>query len=188
MVAGMPSSSYEHFGLLAFFILLSGLLFIVWKWPEGKHLTFSQHVALHEHRILYYILLFSLVLPLLLLFFVYWFVPTFQLSQWFSIFIIVASLTQYTCTLIPEVGGWKTKCHRSLAGVSALCLLPPLLLLMASDFVTMTGKLLTTLSIICMFSIIVAILRSKGTHSHFLYLQAAYFAAFFAAILSVTYL
>jgi len=179
---------YKYFGLLAFLILLCGLVFIVWRWPQGKHLTFSQHVATHQHTIFYYILLFSITLPLLLLFFLKWFVPTFQLSNWFSVFIIASSITQYTCTLIPEVRGWKAKYHRRLAGISALCLLPPLILLLASDSVTIIGKLLTLIDLIVMTAIIYAVIRGKGKHDYFLILQSSYFAAFFIPILFISYL
>lgn len=180
-------TTYHHFGLYAFLILSAGLCFIVWKWPEGKQYTFSQHVALYRHRIIYYILLFSLVLPLLLLFFVGWFVPHFQLSQWFSVCIIISAVAQYACTLIPETGGRKSLYHRALAGISAVMLAPPLVLLILSEAFGGLVKLVSAASLLAMLTIIGLIVAGKGQHSHFLYLQAGYFAAFFAATLAATY-
>lgn len=180
--------SYKYFGLQAFLALLAGLLFIIWKWPEGKHLTFSQHVAVSKARIVYYVLLFSLVLPLLLLFFARWFVPTFALSPWFMTFMVVASLTQYGCTLIPEVGGLKTQTHRLLAGISALCLVPPLIILATADSVATMGKLLTLGSLFVMTGIIWAVALGRGKHNYFLLLQSGYFVAFFVPVLWISYL
>jgi hypothetical protein len=179
---------YKYFGLLASLILLSGLLFIIWRWPQGKHLTFSQHVATQRHTILYYVLLFSIVLPLLLLFFINWFVPTLKLPILFTIFIVISSITQYVCTLIPEVGGWKTKYHRMLAGVSALFLLPPLGLLIISDSVLISGKCLALAGVLTMLSIVYVLMRGKGEHRYFLLLQSGYFAAFFVPVLLISYL
>jgi hypothetical protein len=183
-----PIATYHHFGLFAFLILIAGLVFIVWRWPEGKHLTFSQHVAMDKHRILYYVGLFSIVLPLLMLFFIGWFVPRFQLSAWFSVFIVVSAVTQYACTLIPEVGGWKTRYHRILAGLSAAALLPPLIMVLMSTPISQVARLVTDVSLLAMLGIIYLITAGKGKHEYFLYLQMGYFAAFFVAVLLATYL
>lgn len=179
--------SYQHFGLVAFIILVLGLTFVLLKWPQSKQLTFSQHVALHKSAILYYIALFSVVLPLLLLFFLNWFVPTFQLPVWFTVFVVASAVAQYLATLIPEVGGWKTQYHQSLAGISAICLLPPLLMLIISPSVASAAKLITALCLSLMIGIIYLVAKGRGKHSHFLILQATYFAAFFSAILFVNY-
>src|SRR5882672_2950783 len=138
---------YKYFGLWAFVILFVGLLFIVWRWPHGKHMTFSQHIAGARHTIVYYILLFSPALPLLVLFFTKWFVPAFGLPYLFSWFVVLASLAQYACTFIPEVGGWKTQWHQTLAGLSALCLLPPIGFLITSNALSGISKGIAVISL-----------------------------------------
>lgn len=182
-----PIPEYRHLGLFASWVLLVGLGFIVWRWPEGKHLTFSQHVALHKHRILYYIGLFSVVLPPLLLFLLGWFGPTFKLSVWFGVFIVASALTQYACTLIPEVGGRKTTYHRWLAGVSALCLLPSMGVLLASPHISAWSKTVAAGSLIIMSCVIYMLIKGKGAHRYFLILQSLYFAAFLGAVLFIAY-
>jgi hypothetical protein len=182
-----PIAAYRHLGLLASVILFAGLWFIVWRWPEGKHLTFSQHVALHKHRILYYVGLFSVVLPLLLLFFVGWFAPAFKLSAWFEAFMIISALTQYACTLIPEVGGRKTTYHRFLAGVSAACLIPPIALLLGSDLVSGLGKSVAAVGLATMSGVVFLVAKGRGAHPYSLVLQSVYFAAFLGAVLFATY-
>ncbi len=184
----MDGIEYKYFGLVAVIILLLGLSFVALKWSEGIHLTFSQHVAKHKHRIVYYNLLFTLVLPLLLLFFLGWFIPTFGLSAWFGFFIIVSSTAQYVCTLIPEVGGWKTQYHRLLAGVSAALLVPAQVLLLFADATDMAQKAITGASLCVMLTVIFLIGLNNGRHKYFLLLQSLYFGAFFAPILTISYL
>lgn len=177
---------YKYFGLLSFVILLCGLTFIVWRWPQGKQVTFSGHVAVAKHKIVYYITLFAIALPLLILFFVKWFVPTFNLSIWFSISLIVSAVTQQACTLIPETGGWKTRWHAILAGISAFSLLPPLILILISNHIPVLGRMVTLVSLLCMAGIITILTMQKGKR-YYLILQAVYYAAFFASVLLISY-
>lgn len=65
----MADSDYKLFGILAVSILAVGLSLVVVKWPRSRHFTFSQHVAVSKQSILYYVGLFTVVLPLLVLFF-----------------------------------------------------------------------------------------------------------------------
>lgn len=178
---------YKYLGLIAITILTLGLAFVALKWPEGKHLTFSQHVAKNMHRIIYYNLLFTIVLPLLLLFFWGWFIPTFDISTWFGVLIVASSVTQYTCTLIPEVGGWKTRYHRLLAGASAIFLVPAQLLLLFANNVEILSKIVVAISLCIMLAVIFLIAINKGQHKYFLLLQSLYFTAFFAPIILVTH-
>src|SRR5438309_2128314 len=89
-----PIAAYKPVGAISVALLVCGLAFLLRKWPQGKHMTFSQHAAQHRSAIIYYFLFFTLLLPLLLLFFIGWFAPTFHLSPLFSIFIIIATLFQ----------------------------------------------------------------------------------------------
>lgn len=181
-------SEYKYLGLLSICLLLCGLILVVVRWPQGKHLTFSQHVAIQKQSIIYYSLLFCVALPLLLLFFVGWFSPTYNLTLWFNVLVIASSVTQIACTLIPEVGGWKTKYHRVLAGISAICLVPALLFIVLSNQIDNLSRVLALLGVLTMLGIIITLIRSGGKHSHFLILQSAYFAAFFIPVLTTAYL
>lgn len=179
---------YRELGAVAVFILFSGLAFTVWKWPQGKHLTFSQHVAISKYSILYYVLLFSIFLPLIVLFLVGWFMPTFHLPDVFGVLVVLSALTQFACTLIPETGGWKTRQHRLLATTSAFFLTPMLLIILAQSTVNMSGKAITLVSMLVMITIIYLLARRKGEHSHLLLLQAGYFVAFFVPIVFISYI
>ena len=114
--------------------------------------------------------------------------PTFGLSTRFGFFVIISSITQYACTLIPEVGGRKTQYHRLLAGVSAVLLVPAQMLLLFASTIDTTQKVVTGISVCLMLAIIFLIALNNGRHRYFLLLQSLYFGAFFAPILFIAYL
>lgn len=180
-------NSYQHFALLAFLVLIPGLSFVIWRWPYGIARTFSQHVARHTAAIIYYIGLFTIVLPILLLFFFGWFIPYFQLPWWYGAFVIVACAAQYACTFIPEVGVRKTKYHRLLAGISALSLLPVVFMLPFFDTIPPIGKIVALAASGVMLTIIYLVFRGKAEHRYLLLLQSSYFLAFFFGILGISY-
>lgn len=177
---------YKPFGGLAVAVLAFGLTFLVWKWPRSRHHTFSQHAAAHRHTILYYILLFSVVLPLLVLFFADWFVPEFRLSAWFSVCIVASAIAQYACTFVPEIGGKHTTYHQLLAGISAVLLLPSMVLLLASS-IQPAQKVLVASGLLVMVSIVGLLMLRKEKLRNQLIFQAAYFAAFLIPVLVLSY-
>ena len=184
----MVDSDYKLFGILAVSILAVGLSLVVVKWPKSRHFTFSQHVAVSKQSILYYVGLFTVVLPLLVLFFLRWFVPEFELTVWFSVLVVASSVAQLACTLVPETGGRRSEYHRALAGISAILLLPALTLLLFSQQIDTLGKIISTLGLITMLAVIFTVAVHKGKPRNFLILQSLYFTAFFLPILSVAYL
>lgn len=184
----MQTLEYKYLGLLAVTVLILGLIIVVIKWPRGRDSTFSQHVAGQKISVFYYVMLFSIVLPLLLLFFFKWFMPEFGLSLWFGLFIVLSSITQYASTLVPETGGRKSHYHRVLAGISAILLVPALMIILTASPIGPLAKVITTVSLLAMVGIIYTIVRGKGKHPYLLLLQSAYFAAFFTPVLFISYL
>lgn len=178
---------YRYFGILATVILAVGLLFVILKWPQDRHKTFSQHVAPKRSSIFYYATLFALVLPLLILFFTKWFAPHFEISSWFSILVIIASVLQMACTLIPEVGK-NIKIHRALAGASAIFLIPALALILLTPSITLVSKIIVAAALSIMILCAFLVIRRKGAPRNFLSIQSSYFAAFLAPIIYISYL
>jgi len=180
--------SFQHLGLVSFLLLFGGAALIIRKWPLGKHQTVSQHVAANKRLAWCFVLLSAIFLSLFLPFLAHWFIPTFHISIWFSVFVTVASTAQFASALIPEVGGWKTQWHRALAGMTAVSLAPALIVLLSTDAVPMAGKAVTWFCLAVMAIILVLLIKSGGKHSHFLVLQFSYFGAFFVPILFITYM
>jgi len=175
--------------LLSFLILTSGLAFLVYTWPLGRHATFSQHAAAQKHTVLYYIALFAASLPMLFIFFVGWFVPRFNLPSIFSICAALSITLQHAVTLIPEVGGWKTTWHRILTGFSATLLLPMVWILTSSPHIPQSARILSAIALIIMVGIMLyhVLLADKETPKNQLLLQSGYYGAFFLVVLFTTY-
>jgi hypothetical protein len=185
-----PVEFFKHFGLASALLLTIGLTFLITRWPLGRHATFSKHAAAQRITIIYYIGLFALALPVLLLFFIGWFVPTFHIAYWFVVFAVASQLLQHAVTIIPETGGWRTSWHRFLTGCSALLLVPMLALVIASPAIVGFARGLALFSFSCMISIIFyqVLIANKMNPRNQLILQTGYYGAFFMALLGVTYI
>jgi hypothetical protein len=171
-------------------ILACGLSFLVIHWPQGKNATFSKHAAAQRITIIYYIVLFAAVLPLLLLFFIYWLTPTFRLSPWFIIFGATSELLQHAVTLIPELAGRRAHWHRALTGLSAALLPLMLVVVIAAPYVSNVEKMVTGAGIITMLGIASyhRLSSNKAEPHNELILQAVYYGTFFVVILVLTYM
>lgn len=140
---------------------------------------------------MYYILLFSIALPLLLLFFIDWFIPTFHMPQLATTLLILAAVTQFLCTLIPETGGVKSYIHRILASLSAISLLPVVAIIVANSGDT-TAETISAICFVSMVGVVAvgavrALSTKKIEHDYVLIFQSSYYLAFFVAVLSATY-
>jgi len=177
----------KYLGLISIIILFAGLWFVVWRWPQGKHMTFSQHVAQHKSATVYYFFLFAAALPLLNIFFIKWFTPTFDLPIWFNVSAIAASVFQIVCTLVSESPGWRVRGHQLLAGISALLLLPLPMILASSSNIGITDRIVAAISLLVMLGVVIFVVRFKGKHPKLLIAQVTYFATFFTPILFISY-
>lgn len=109
----------RHLLLLTIVLLLAGLSFVLYRWPRGAQYSFSQHAAQTKSASIFYALLFLITSPILVLYFGFWFIPTFQAPQILLYVIILVGIFQVACTLAPERGSKRrVLAHRLLAGVS----------------------------------------------------------------------
>ncbi len=185
-------SSYQHFITISAIATVMGLIAVLKLWPYDKEHTFSQHVARQKSAIIYYIGLFIVILTLLLLFIFKWFIPTYNPPQAFSYLILLAAITQFACTLVPETGGRKTTIHQMLAYFSADCLLPTTVIIALLPTVSNIARIIAGLSSLVMTMIIGAMVwayfKNHGYHKNLLLLQSVYFALFFCSLLFATYI
>lgn len=178
----------QHFGLLTILLLIVGLTFTVTKWKGGLHLTFSQHVAAKRSSQVFYSLLFLLTLPLLLLFFTAWLIPTKHLPNSFLWFAAVAILFQIVCTWFPEEGGKKTIVHRVLTTISGIALLPLMIIIALSTNLSMIVRNAAWIAFAIMIALLGTALNNQKGYRYALLLQIGYYATFFIVILMTTYL
>lgn len=150
-------------------------------------MTFSQHVARKRSSAIYYSVLFAVALPLLYLFFADWFVPEFKLSGWFTALVLASVAAQFLCTLIPEIGGWKTTVHRVLAGISGIALLPLVAMMIVSSHISPYGRILAGITLVAMTVLLAIGLKNQQGHRYSLLLQAGYYVFFFALVFMVAY-
>ncbi len=188
LVGMIPDLAFRPVGALALTILIAGLVFLALKWPRSVHMTFSQHAAQRKLTVVYYIALFAIVLPLFFAFFAFWFVPQFKISEWFIHLILISLIAQFVVTLIPETVGWRVGWHKAFAGISALLLLPCMLLLIYTGEFSFTERWIAWAGSFMMLSIVLKIALSRKNLRFLLIMQALYFVSFFVPIIILAYL
>lgn len=177
----------QHLILLVIALLAAGLAYVPARWPGGLHMTFSQHVAADRWSKIYYSLLFLVTLPLLLWFFIAWFVPEKGLPATFVWFATVAVIFQIACTFVPETGGTRTTRHRVLTGISGLAMLPLVIMLVSAQHLSSFTKLMAAGMLAVMLALLAIALSHQKGHRRALLLQVGYYAGFFITILTATY-
>lgn len=136
---------------------------------------------------MYYSLLFIISLPILYVFFVFWYVPSRSLPYYFIWFITAATMFQIGCTVIPETGKVKTIIHRLLTGISGAALLPAIFIIaIAANLPNITRAVAWLIAFIMTILLCIALANQRG-YRWALLLQIGYYGAFFAAILVTTY-
>jgi len=178
----------QHLIIFIILLLIIGLTFTVIRWRGGLHMTFSQHAAANRWSKIYYALLFLVTLPLLMLFFIAWFVPTKHLPNAFLWFAATAIIFQIICTWVPEEGEGKRIVHRILTGISGVALLPLVGIIATSTYLSMILRNVAWVALFLMMVLLgIALVNQKG-YRYALLLQVGYYAIFFTVIVITTYL
>ena len=178
----------QHLIILIILLLVVGLTFTAIKWKGGLHMTFSQHAATSRWSKIFYSLLFLVTLPMLMLFFVAWFVPTKNLPSAFLWFAAIAIIFQIACTWVPEEGGRRTTVHRILAGISGVALLPLVVIIATSPHLSLLLKNIAWVALFVMMILLGITLMNQKGYRYALLLQVGYYAVFFIVLLITTYL
>lgn len=172
--------------LISLILLCSGLYFLVKRWPKGVDATFSQHAVTNKVSYVFYILLFVVSLLPLIIFFDRWFAPTYSVTEIFLTLIILSCLAQIACTFFIEKGRWTVP-HRMFAGISAVLLMPCMLILANTNEISVTSRSFFVIGLLTMLIVvIVALVKRDRLKSQMLY-QIGYYSAFFVPILIATY-
>src|SRR3989344_1095390 len=172
---------------IATILLICGLYFLTKRWPISIDTTFSQHAATNRQSYVYYIVLFVVTLPLLVIFFGHWFVPTFHVSKMFLLLFFTSCVTQILCTLFPEKGRWRIP-HQILAGVSAILLVLCMSMLSTAIAIPLVFQLIFIVGLICMLTIIVITALQGAKLKRKMIFQIVYYVAFFIPVLAITYI
>jgi len=134
------------------------------------------------------LIVFLVTLPLLLWFLITWLVPEKGLPIAFIWFAVIAVLFQIACTFVPEVGGMRTKIHRLLTGISGFAMLPLVAILALAQQLSFFTRLVAIGVLVVMLVLLTIALKHQKGHNKALLLQVGYYAGFFIAVLTATYI
>lgn len=162
---------------IALAVLVVGLCFLVYRWPRGGvHATFSHHAATSRASTLYYVVLFSLTLPLLSIWCSYWFIPQHDLPSWLGLVLVAGCVFQLAAAVVAECPPNATK-HRAITALSMVCMMALVITLYVYS---------QPLFIAGCVAIMVGLVMYAAQHGertrYQLFVQAAFYTCFFAAI------
>ncbi|GEM_PF-1977160 len=183
-----PSEIYKLLGPLSVLITGLAIVFMVYTWKGDKGTTISQNAAANRSSYLMMLVVQSITLPMLFLYWSKWLVPILDLPILFAIFSGIVCLGLLLAAWIPDIKGWKSTAHQLFA-YGAATLVPPMLIMMylspnISSFAKYMALLvfIYDLLVIAMFT-----LMRKGKSKH-LYFQAAYIFLFAITTLAAGYI
>lgn len=184
----MPIEQYKYYGLISIATVWAGLIFMVYKWRGDKSMSFSLHAAADRQAYMFYLSLFLLTLPPLLLFVVFWYVPTLGLPEVFSFIAVLGVVCQLIAGIVPDMEGKQRVIHRLSAYGMSLVLM--VLVGMVAWFGEIGGlmKAFCLVALIVMASLWILVVGLKKKQDAFLLYQAIYVALFHIVILTTAYL
>lgn len=177
---------YEACGPIAVVQLWICLLFLLWKWPGNRSMTYSAHAAATKQGIVYYFVIFSFHLFLLYLFITKWFVPTFRLPHIYSTILTIAIIGQLIALIVPTTGGRMTTFHDITAYSMHILLMPLSLFIVFSGSFTPIARIIAMLTAIYMVAVWVVFALKKLTSQRLL-MQTIYGLSFHATLLIATF-
>lgn len=186
-----PIETVKSFGLLSVVIMTSAGSFMVWKGPRDKTKSVSAHAGTANKKLyILYALAFVTATILFYLFCMLWFIPTFNSSFGFNIFLNLMTILLVLTALIPE-SGKKVKAHKIVAYGFALMMLFLLFFVALSENISLVARLLTRVSILWMalgWYLMFFSPYKIQVRSYYLLFQYSYVIVFCLSILAATYI
>lgn len=158
-------------------VLLLGLVYLVKRWQDGGvHATFSHHAASTENASRYYVLLFLVTLPFIMIWFVVWLAPQIRLNSASVAMMLVAVVAQIWAATVPERSLTISR-HRAITSLSIAGIIG-----VTSMVLYASRSWLVGFCLVCML-IILGYAASRGDRSRYpLLLQAGFYTMFFMAL------
>lgn len=183
-----PVDALKPLGAISIFVTWSGLLFLIYRWPGNRSMSFSNHAASAKAATVFYGLLFSATLPFFYIFIDKWFVPAESLPNYFTGLVFIGCIGQLIAVWVPGTNRHKELVHNVAAYTMHTLLLPLVLILLVYGNVSVIARGITLLALIYMVSIWLIFAFIKLAKKHTLYLQASYVIMFHITILTTAYL
>ncbi|MCA9328829.1 hypothetical protein KC959_03585 [Candidatus Saccharibacteria bacterium] len=179
----------NHLGLLSIFVSWVGQFILLKKWPGDGTMTFSQHVARKRESIIFYMVLWSFVLPAFYWFMMIPFADKLGLGILFKSFATLASIGMLGAALIPETTELKTKIHRVSAYGMAYLLCPLVFIVLIQGSISGFARVFLWVTGLWMLAGVIRSSIEKRQHGKkTLLFQAFYVMLFHVSILVAYYL
>jgi hypothetical protein len=181
------SENYKNMGALALTIFWLTVLVMIRLRKGERAKSISQHVASTKKVAALFggVALVSTIL--LILFFVKWFTPTFQLGIPFNLVVVGMLILFGVAGLVPDTKGMRHKIHINAAIVASLLLLPAMIMIIANDHVSQVARMFTVLASFTMLYVGYKFAASRHTEQQLLVYEAVYFLCFDISVLVATY-
>lgn len=175
-------------GALGFGIFWLGVLVMIRLRRGETAKSISEHVASAKKIAVLFGGVAIVSTALLVLFFVKWFTPTFQLGVLFNLVVVAMLLLFAVAGLIPDTSGVRHRIHINAAAAASLLLLPAMGMIIINDHVGHIARTFTTLATLLMLYVGYRFAASRHTQSQLLVYEAAYFLCFDVSVLVATYI
>jgi hypothetical protein len=178
---------YKNTGAIALSIFWLAVLVIIRLRKGEKAKSISEYVASAKKIAVLFggVALVSTVL--LVLFFVKWFTPTFQLGILFNLVVVTMLLLFAVAGLVPDTKGIQHKIHINAAVMASLLLLPAMLLMIINDYISQVARMFTILASFTMLYAGYKFAASRHTQNQLLVYEAVYFLCFDVSVLMAAY-
>lgn len=179
---------YKLFGPLSVAITGLAILLMVYMWRGDKGISISKNAAANRSSYLMMLVVQSVTLPMLFLFWSKWLVPTLELPLLFSIFAGLGCLGLLLAAWIPDVKGWRSTAHGLFAYGAVMLAIPMLTILYLSPRISLFAKYMALLVLVYEMAVVAMFAVLEKVKSRHLYLQAGYIFLFAFTTLAAAYI
>lgn len=182
-----PPEIYKVFGPISVIITGLAIAIMMYKWRGDKNMLISDNAAVNRSSYLFMLTVQSITLPMLLLFWAKWLVPTLELPSFFTILAGLACLGLLVAAWIPAAKGWKHKVH-GLFAYGAAALVPPMLVMLyLSPKISLLARYMALAVFFYVLVVIAIFTVFKGRVGKYFYLQTGYIFLFALTTLVAAY-
>ncbi len=184
----MPLEIYKAFGPISVIIGWTAIGFLIYKWRGDRSMSISKHAAAHKGSYVLMLVVESIVLPMFFIFVAKWIVPTFDLPNFFTICVGIASLGLLVAAWIPDTRGLKSVVHGLASYTGAVLFIPALTILYVSSNIFGFAKYFTLAVLVYEIVAMVVFTVIEEARNYHLWVQAGYILLFDLVLLTVAYI
>ncbi len=179
--------SYKNLAVLSLGFFWAFISILVWRLKIDKSTSISGHIAANKKVSVFFGVISLLVAPLLLVFFIKWFTPTFHFGWVFNVLIAVIWFLYFVAGVVPDTKGLAHKIHRRAALAASMLLVPAMVIMVANNHIGTFARVFMIFGLLIMLVTGAELRKNNYTSDKFLIYQAVYFLSFDISIIIATY-